>query len=272
MTVIIVITSSALAKFFYRRYRLEEGWILAVLAALIHGIGFVLYNVQTKLGKSEPNPVSWFLWAFLATLNALSFSAMNSLVSALQFLTGSIGCIVTFLYVLVIGKFKVPKMQEWGMFLLGLVAIVVWKLSGPTNANLILVGIVVWSFVPSVVGVLSDPRKERSTAWWFWTTATTITTLHTFMFKGGWTISMVMPIVLVSTHGIVALLSSKSRKERWVLVRNRHLNSLHYALDKANELALEYSESSIFPSKQEAKFDLIAGYLRGRIEKMESVL
>lgn len=61
---------------------------LPVVAALLHATGFILYNVQTKLGKSDPNPVSWFLGAFLATLNALSFSAMNDPIAALQLFTG----------------------------------------------------------------------------------------------------------------------------------------------------------------------------------------
>ena len=51
--------------------------VLPILAAAIHAVGFVLYNLHTKRGESKPNFVSWFVWALLATLNALTFSAMK---------------------------------------------------------------------------------------------------------------------------------------------------------------------------------------------------
>lgn len=190
--------------------------LLPISAALIHGTGFVLYNVQTKLGKSEPNPVSWFLWAFLATLNALSFRAMSDTVAALQFLTGSVGCLLTFLYVLAIGRFRWPKDTEWAMFIIGMLSIVVWRKSGAMVANMILVGSIIWSFVPTILGVWKDPHNEKPAAWWFWTFASAITAVFTYFFRGGWTASMVMPITLIIAHGTVPLISTENRKRIWL--------------------------------------------------------
>ncbi|GMU74355.1 MAG: hypothetical protein AMXMBFR44_5520 [Candidatus Campbellbacteria bacterium] len=240
--------------------------LLPILAALIHGTGFVLYNVQTKLGKSEPNPVSWFLWAFLATLNALSFSAMSDPVAALQFLTGSIGCILTFLYVLFIGKLRWPKGGEWVMFTIGLGAIAAWKLSGPTFANMILVLGVVWSFVPTAVGVWRDPRRERSTAWWFWTVASALTALFIFAFKGGWTAAMVMPITLTVTHGIVPLLSTENRKRWWIHEREWDLRFVNREIDHLNQWIRENGEDR--RSKQD-EFKDAETLLKLRLEQAE---
>ncbi|MEK7659843.1 MAG: hypothetical protein AAB343_01430 [Patescibacteria group bacterium] len=100
---------------------------LGLTAALLHGVAYFLYNRQTKLGHSSPNASSWSIWVFLATLNALSYREMSGdAVATLQFFTGSVACILTFLYVLTIGKFSRLKPKEWGLFALGLLATLVW--------------------------------------------------------------------------------------------------------------------------------------------------
>lgn len=186
--------------------------VLPVTAALISFTGFITYNVQTKLGESEPNPASWFLWAFLATMNALSFSAMNDVVSALQFFAGSVGCIVTFFYVLIIGKFSWPTRNEWGMLVVGFVAILVWREYTATSANMILAGVFLWSFEPTIRGVWRNPYKEKMPAWIMWTIAFTITSVNTYLYKGGATLSMVVPVLATVCHGAVPLLCTERRK------------------------------------------------------------
>ena len=173
-----------------------------------------LYIVQAQLGKSDPNPVSWFLWSYLATLNALSFSAMNDRVAALQFFAGSVGCLATFFYVLIIGRFKWPIVREWWMLVLGSVAIIGWQQFTATTANMILAGILIYSFEPSIRGVHEDPWREKPLAWWMWTIAFGLTGLNTFLFKGGWTLSLVMPVVGVVCHALVAILCSDGRQRR----------------------------------------------------------
>jgi hypothetical protein len=186
--------------------------VLPVLAALLHLSGFTLYNIQAKLGKSKPNPASWFLWAFLATLNALSFSAMNDPIAALQFFAGSVGCIVTFLYVLMIGRLKWPTMREWVTLVIGLIAIFVWREFTATAANMILAGVLLWSFEPTLHGVWCDPSKEKPLAWYLWASAFAITGVNTYLFKGGWTLSMVIPIVGFVCHLAVPAICTEGRK------------------------------------------------------------
>src|SRR3990167_2234356 len=43
----------------------------------------------------------------------------GDVVMALQFMTGSVACILTFLYVLAIGKFSKLQPKEWGLLALG---------------------------------------------------------------------------------------------------------------------------------------------------------
>lgn len=194
----------------------DNSVILPISAAFLHGTGFFLYNFQTKLGQSKPNPASWFLWAFLATLNAVSFRQLNDPLAALQFTAGSVGCIATFLYVMTIGKFARPSKNELVMLAVGMLGILVWKNSELKVAYPILVVVIIWSFIPTVWSVWKNPMHEKPTAWWFWTTAFSLTSIYTFFWKGGWTISMAVPLAGVIMHGIVPCISTEKRKDLWL--------------------------------------------------------
>lgn len=189
---------------------------LGLTAALLHGVAYVLYNVQAKLGKSSPNAASWSVWAFLATLNALSYREMSGdVVAALQFFTGSVACILTFLYVLTIGKFSRLKPKEWGLFALGLLATVVWwKFRSATGANMIVLVAFLISFIPTFEGVWRDPFKETPRSWTLWTLAFLVTTTNVVL-RDGKPIALLTPIVLLIAHGSIALLSTQSRKAKF---------------------------------------------------------
>lgn len=89
-----------------------SGLVLGVAAALFHGSAFVLYAIRARLGHSSPKSASWALWAFLATVNALTFRTMSGDVATLQFFTGSVACVAVFVYMWAIGKLKWPEPNE----------------------------------------------------------------------------------------------------------------------------------------------------------------
>src|SRR3989338_8917637 len=171
-----------------------------VLAAILHGVGYSLYNWQTLKGVTKPNPVSLFIWLFLAALNAATFSAMNDPVAALQMFVGTIGMTVVFSMALFTGKLRRPTAWEWPVLVLCLMSVYVWKRTDATLANMMLVGGVALSFAPYIYGLYVDPRLDRARAWWFFTIAWSITSINTFVFHGGFTLSMVMPVVMTFAH------------------------------------------------------------------------
>lgn len=188
--------------------------ILGITAALLHGIAYLLYNVQTKLGQSNPNAASWSIWAFLSTLNALTFAASSGdFVAALQFYTGSVACILTFFYVLVIGRFAWPKPKDWAMFGIGFLASIVWWWSRSASAgNFIVLIAFVISFLPTLEGVWKDPANEKPLAWILWSVALLVTSVNVVIL--GKTGSLLTPFVLLLLHGAVAFLSrSRLRKQ-----------------------------------------------------------
>jgi hypothetical protein len=188
--------------------------VFGVVAAVLHGAAYVMYNRQAKLGQSQPNPISWSVWTFLAILNASSFTAMSDWVSSLQFLTGTIACILTFIYVLAIGKFRWPARgaKEWKIFGLGLLAAVVWYVfRSAEGANMIVLVAFVPSFFPTYDGVKEDPHKETALPWWIWTTAFVVTIVN-LIIRDQEAIAFVMPAVLLLAHLSIAVLSRDARK------------------------------------------------------------
>lgn len=173
--------------------------VLPLVASATHALGFWKYNSQAKAGTSKPNFVSWFVWALLATLNALSFMAITSIIVALQTFVGAVGCIGTFLHALVTGKFEWPNWKEWVIFAISMLAIGVWKFYNPLYANIVLVGAIILSFWPSWVYVWSDPAREKPLPWVLWGSAYGLTTFITFML-GGIGLKLVMPIVGTLAH------------------------------------------------------------------------
>jgi len=193
--------------------------VLGVVAALLHAAAYVLYNRQAKLGQSQPNPISWSVWAFLAILNALTFTGMSDRVSALQFVAGSVACFCTFIYVLTIGKFAWPKRgaKEWKIFGLGIIAAIVWfAFHSAEWANMVvLLGFVI-SFKPTYDGVKADPNKETPLSWVIWTVAFGITIIN-LIIRDKELVAFITPVVLLLSHGSIAVLSRQSRKRTFQL-------------------------------------------------------
>lgn len=190
--------------------------VLGITAALLHGIAYVLYSVQTKLGYSKPNIATWSIWTFLATLNAFSYREMSGdAIVALQFFTGSVACTLTFVYAMIIGKFSWPKQSDWWCFALGLLAMLVWWIfRSATGANMIILVAALVSFIPTYMGVARDPFRETPGPWVLWTFAFLVTTINVVL-REDKLVALVMPTVLLVAHAGIAVLSTKERKARF---------------------------------------------------------
>ena len=189
---------------------------LGITAALLHIIAYILYNKQMRAGQSQPNIASWSIWAFLAILSAFTYHEMSGdTVAALQFFAGSVACVVTFFYALGIGKFSWPRLKEWGLFGLGVLAAFVWWIfRSATGANIIIVIAFVISFIPTLEGVLRDPFRETPMSWMFWALAFFVTSFNVILREGKF-IALLAPVVLLFAHGSIAVLSTQKRKERF---------------------------------------------------------
>lgn len=190
---------------------------LGILAALLHGIAYFLYAVQTKLGASSPKSASWGLWVLLVAVNWATFGiSVGNWSIALQFLSGSIACVSVFIYMLVIGKLSWPAAKDRKTIGLSILAIIVWVVfKNAAWANVVVFIALAISFIPMYEELWADPSKEMPRSWILWTMAFLVTATNVILNWGGKPLSLVMPIGGALLHGAVAVLSSESRKRRF---------------------------------------------------------
>jgi hypothetical protein len=190
--------------------------VLGVTAALLHGVAYLLYARQTKLGYSSPKSASWGLWAFLVIINWLTFGvAIGNWIVALQFLTGSVACIAVFVYMLALRKLSLPTMKEWRLIGLGVLAVLVWWIfRNAAWANAIIFVALAISFIPIYEELWADPQKEMPRSWVLWTLAYLFTTINVVVNWKGNPLNLVMPLGGAILHGAVAYLSRKARREK----------------------------------------------------------
>lgn len=172
--------------------------VIPWVAVAIHALGFLLYNIQPKADTPPRKFVSWAIWSFMASLNFLSFRAITSTVVALQTFVGAAGCIGTFVYALMMGRFERPTWKEWTILAIGILTVVVWKFYGPLSGNLVLISALVLSFWPTWESVWAAP-VEKSLPWLLWGLAYAFTTLGVFL-TGGVSLKLTMPIILALAH------------------------------------------------------------------------
>lgn len=195
---------------------------LGVTSALLHGTAYLLYNLQSKKGTSNPRAASWAVWALLAVVNAISYRAMTAdWYSALQFFMGSVCCFLTFVYVWSIGRLGKLQGKEWGDFTIGTVAVLLLLFFKASDwaSLLVLIGFVV-SFRPTFNYVKANPSKERPLPWVIWTLAFAITIANKALGPAnpdatmlGTILGFAVPIVLLVAHGSIAVLSRSSHGE-----------------------------------------------------------
>lgn len=183
-------------------------WILGITAALLHGAGYVIYNVQAKKGDSKPNIVSWFIWALMAGLNATSFSGVTDIPHALQYMVGTFAAILTFVLALRWRRFDWPETIELVILVLCLASMAMWYgFKDASFANAIVLVPFLISFWPTWRGVRENPRNEKPLAWNMWSLAFAVNLTNNLVTWNGKWMSIINPLILLLCHWSIVYLS-----------------------------------------------------------------
>jgi hypothetical protein len=183
---------------------------LSISAAVLSGLAYVIYLHQVYAGGSIPNPASWTVWAFTATLSAITFwRGSKDWLAATQFFTGSVACIVVWVFTLSFGKFSGLDVMSWVTIVVSFGACLVWYVTeNAIYANLIIGGVEIASIIPTITGVVHNSHVEQALPWWLWAIAFAISSFNILRridrSKRNWRLLMVMPIGAAIVHGAVA--------------------------------------------------------------------
>jgi hypothetical protein len=182
--------------------------VLTLITSLVQIVGFVIYDLQAFKKMSKPNVATWTIWAGISVLNFMSYRSMSGdwMVSVLPAVSSAF-CILTFVVAIAKGgRFSKLDSFDKSALVLGMAAIVAWYiLKSATYANLIVQGCVIIGFVPT----WRNAYKERSLAWFIWTSAYVLGIILVAMrWTGQWE-NLVYPGICIFAHLAVGIIAAR---------------------------------------------------------------
>lgn len=143
-------------------------WFLIAIGFSFAAYGTYLLGLRHQL--VHPNRASWLIWSASATVEALTYHAVNpDAPQGWVFLLSAICCIAVTLALWQRSSWAPPTTLESLCMATCLVALVVWVVFRETFwAHMLVVAAVPVSFWPTWVSVSQDRGRERSPAWGLW--------------------------------------------------------------------------------------------------------
>jgi hypothetical protein len=179
-------------------------YLFGLIAGITALITYSFYFKQTIKGQSTPNPATWIVWLIVGIINAITYFSVtgNNLWQSL---------------IVFAVTFSVLSGIEIISFILALGIGIFWQITSNDGlSNLLLQGIYVISFIPTIIGIIKGTGKEHYVAWvWAFTAYLFSTISIAFGASVNW-IAFVHPIVngLIGNGTVALLIIIKRFKER----------------------------------------------------------
>ena len=184
--------------------------ILMAAANVALVVAFVIYNKSIFQNKSQPNVVSWLLWALLTAVNAITYIIMSvDWVKGALAIVAFFVCAATFFISLLNGKFSKLNLLDVVALVIGLLSITVWlAFDSATYAHLVLqIGMIV-PFIPTYSDLWNKKTAENPVPWFMWSAAYLIGALVVVLRWQGQYEDLVFPLRTFVLHfgvGLIAL-------------------------------------------------------------------
>tara|TARA_Y100000031_G_C8167231_1_gene359974 strand:- start:47 stop:667 length:621 start_codon:yes stop_codon:yes gene_type:complete len=191
------------------------GIILSIAAAVLNIYGFWIYNKSVYTSKNDPNATTWGVWTALGLINFFSFlRATNDLVLTFQFMTGTLGCFVTFVFCWVTGKFNWPNKTETKILAISVISLAVLLFGNALVSNYVILFAYTISWWVTARKVWKDPSVETPKPWLIWSVVFWIQSNNAVQrYDGDW-IALINIGWLLVTHFTIAVLSVRWWKRR----------------------------------------------------------
>ncbi len=177
---------------------------LALTAGGLNILAFILYNKDAFTGSTRPNAATWFLWALVTIVNAASYHGMGVDWATLVVMVSDTSlCTITFLFLLVTGKFGRLNRSSWIIVMLSTAAIALWVTSSAEGGNILAQIPMVLSFIPILSDIRIGKTIENPWVWVLFTASFVINLLLVYLTWSGRFTDFVYPIVAVVMHGAV---------------------------------------------------------------------
>jgi|GEM_PF-767149 len=191
--------------------------ILALAASGLFLVVSLTYFLQIVRGQSTPNPATWTIWLAVSILNTITFARItDTWYQALIPATTAVCLTLLFIYALTKAKFTpFLRAEKIALGITGLVG-VLWLFSGDDKlANLLLQGILLFAFWPTVRGLLKGTAREKALPWILSVIAYGLLMSSQLINFHGNYVALVYPFVNgVLGNGVIAILATKKSQLR----------------------------------------------------------
>lgn len=151
--------------------------ILTVLACFISIAGYATYFLDIRKSNIEPNRYSWLIWSFSIGLEALTYNDVSGdLLKSACFIIPAMACIFITGKIWLRSSAGKASLVDLNSLAFSIIALIVYILfESSLLAHLVLVVALPVAFIPTIKGMLYNPDKENSFAWYLWVIADVLT-------------------------------------------------------------------------------------------------
>jgi hypothetical protein len=159
---------------------------IAIISMLLQLAGYWIYNRSVWTERVRPNLSSWLIWGGISVLNTASYFSLSRhdlIVSLMPFTITAVN-VITMLIIIRKGTFQRIGRPDAAALAISAVAIMLWKLTDSSLANLMVQTAIIVGTVPTILGVRRNPTVERPAPWFLWSA------------------SFILAIIVVSLRGV----------------------------------------------------------------------
>ena len=142
--------------------------IFGTLAGIAALVAYGFYFKQAVKGQSTPNPSTWLIWFIAGIINTFTYFTVvgGNIWQSLFVIAITFSVFIILAYSLIKGKFTKFKTLEAVIFIMALGIGFFWQVTDNDRiANLLLQGIYVISYIPTIAGLIKGTGKEHYMSW-----------------------------------------------------------------------------------------------------------
>jgi hypothetical protein len=184
---------------------------LAIVSSALQLVGYGIYNRAIWTGRVRPNLSSWLIWGGISLLNTASYFSLSRhdfIVSLMPFTVTAVN-VLTLFVILRKGTFQRIGRPDAAALVISAVAVVLWKLTDSSLANLMIQIAIIVGTVPTILGVWRDPSVERPLPWFLWSLSFVCAIVVVTMRHVSW-VAYASPVIQMVMYIAIGMLARRS--------------------------------------------------------------
>lgn len=164
-------------------------------------------------GVIRPNAVTFLIRSVVAIMNMITYFLMTDkeIFKSLVMIMSTISLSSIFIVCLIKNGIGKMNFYDKACGILSIVAIIIWKTSNPTVANIAIQAVIVLAAVPTIQGIMSKRNREIPLPWMMATTAYTLNIVALYLLNAP-SVQLIHLFVCAVSNTAIALLAYKTNK------------------------------------------------------------